>query len=433
MAKLPIDELRDRYDNLVKRIMNELKHAIEDLMKQKQRIMKQRKITIEDVHQARREIFTASREEFYADAAAKGQEISDNTKQRINELEEELKRLLETELPVEGRNNTSHAADQKFLEIGIHELNVLLNYIHQNSGVSGGLFGFRPNKGRRRHLPVEAIYNRINQLYNAIMTREKNEELNEEHFLLFKEKVENEADRILEQLEGITGVRRAIPKPRTARVSGALKKARRRVGGALKGAKAGVNTGLMKEAMAEQKAAAAVGGAIERLPNPLPSLRNWWASASSTAKRLREKVKKKKADVTKELAEVEAEAETVAEAESRFKSLLGVIDGIRKFNPKESRKLVGLVNQLSAYQSRIFEGLKKLRIPGLSKRQVEEAAAEVEEAAAEVEEAALEIEKELSKWQQLRGWLGSRMPDINLRQRLAEAKRVIEGRIRRRK
>jgi DNA repair ATPase RecN len=170
---------------------------------------------------------------------------------------------------------------------------------------------------------------------------------------------------------------------------------------------------------------------VKRNPNPVPALQNWWANVASTAKRLREKVKKGGADVSEELAEAEAEDETVPEAIKKFKSLLRIIDNVKNFNPKESAKLVELGNRLSGYQSGISEGLKRIKIPGRIKRLVGKDADGVVNAAEGAEETALEIERELSKWGNLKGWLSSRTQNINLRGKLASARQKVAEEVKR--
>ena len=193
-----------------------------------------------------------------------------------------------------------------------------------------------------------------------------------------------------------------------------------------------------KFASARQKVVGGVTGVggtlpnwVKRNPNPVPALQNWWANVASTAKRLREKVKKGGADVSEELAEAEAEDETVPEAIKKFKSLLRIIDNVKNFNPKESAKLVELGNRLSGYQSGISEGLKRIKIPGRIKRLVGKDADGVVNAAEGAEETALEIERELSKWGNLKGWLSSRTQNINLRGKLASARQKVAEEVKR--
>ena len=422
MAKLPIDEIRGRYDNLVRKIINNLKKVIEDLMQQKKKIMKQRRITIADIHQGRKELFTANKGEFYANAEAKSNPEFEDKKQRIVELEGELKTLLQTELGTEGRVYRSHDDYQKAMDVTIGQLNNLLNYIHNNSGVGRGWF--RSDKGKRRHLPVEAIYRKIMEFDAEIMKRERDEELTEEQFLRFKLNVERKADVILQRLETVTGVKTTIKKPLVGRVRRSLGKAKRNIRKKFTGARQKVAGGVT-----------GVGGTlpnwVKRNPNPVPALQNWWANVASTAKRLREKVKKGGADVSEELAEAEAEDETVPEAIKKFKSLLRIIDNVKNFNPKESAKLVELGNRLSGYQSGISEGLKRIKIPGRIKRLVGKDADGVVNAAEGAEETALEIERELSKWGNLKGWLSSRTQNINLRGKLASARQKVAEEVKR--
>ena len=406
MAKLPIDEIRGRYDNLVRKIINNLKKVIEDLMQQKKKIMKQRRITIADIHQGRKELFTANKGEFYANAEAKSNPEFEDKKQRIVELEGELKTLLQTELGTEGRVYRSHDDYQKAMDVTIGQLNNLLNYIHNNSGVGRGWF--RSDKGKRRHLPVEAIYRKIMEFDAEIMKRERDEELTEEQFLRFKLNVERKADVILQRLETVTGVKTTIKKPLVGRVRRSLGKAKRNIRKKFTGARQKVAGGVT-----------GVGGTlpnwVKRNPNPVPALQNWWSSVSGTARRLREKAGRRGADVSEEQVEVKAEAETTGEAEGRLRSLLSVIKGIKNLNPRESEKLVRLGNKLSLLQSKISSNLRKLRMPRLSRKETAVTAAKVEEAAEVVGETIKEIESKLSKFEALKVWLRSRTPEINLR------------------
>ena len=422
MAKLPIDEIRDSYDNLVKKLMDELKKVIEDLMKQKKKMMDQRRITMTDMHQARREMFTANKGEFYANAEAKENPEFENKKNRIDELEEQLKGLLETELTAEGGNYNSHAHYQNAMDVTIGQLNGLLNYINNNSGAGRRLLFIRSNKGKRRHLPIEAIFEKISELSTVIEKREGEEELNEERFLAFKLKVETEADSILRSLGTVTGVTTPIKKPRTARVRRSLRNARGNIGKKATNARQKVAGGILNLGKR-------IPDWVKQNPNPVPTLQNWWANVANTAKRLREKAKKKGDDVTEELAEAVAEDETVPEANEKFESLQRIIDNVKNFNPKESAKLVGLGNRLSGYQTTISEGLKKLRESGLSEKDSGKAAEDLERAAEGAKETAGEIERELGRWQRLTGWLRSKAPDINLRGRFAGARRAVGGRI----
>jgi len=394
-------------------------------MKQKEMTMRQRRIMIREVHEARKEIFIARKEEFYADAEARGQPDFENKKRRIEELDKELERLLETELRTEGGVYKSHVDYQNAISVTIGELNGILNYIHQNSGVTTGLGRLlRSNKGRRPHLPVEAIYNKIKELYSKITIMEREEELNEEQFLLFKEKVENEADRILEQLEAVIGVRGGVRRPRTTRVNRFLVEARKRLQKAPEIAQAGIGGIRSRVAGVGGTVGGAAGAVIGQLPNPIPSLRGWASNVSNLTTSLRDRIRRGNA-TNEDIAEAEGAAATGPEVENRVNVLFQVAQGIRNFDPGKSARLAGLANRLRELNNGIVNLLKSLR-NARTPQEAEEIVAEVQQEAAQAKAVTEEAETELQraimelvgteptglKQEWAEAWLEKVMPDI---------------------
>lgn len=192
--------------------------------------------------------------------------------------------------------------------------------------------------------------------------------------------------------------------------------------------KAGVESGKKKIIGAGKTVAGAVGGKIpawfKRNPNPIPTLQDWWGKAGVTAKKLKEKINKGE-DASEEMVEAGAEAETTDEANQRFKALTNLIDGIKNFDPKGSAKLVGFVNNLSVYQTTITENLKKLKIPGLSKKDAQTAAKAVEAASLGAEGEINKVKAVLSKFPNLAEWLKGKAPNIDIRGKIASAKAAV--------
>ena len=227
-------------------------------------------------------------------------------------------------------------------------------------------------------------------------------------------------------MEAVIGVRGRVRRPRTTRVNRFLRKARERLQKAPSRANAGI--GRIKQRVARIRVRGAVGGAagaaIGRLPNPIPSLRNWASNVFKIASNLREGVRKGTAaeDV---IAEADGAAATEPEVEKRVKVLLQVAQDIRNFDPRKSANLVWLANRLKELTDRIVNLLKTLR-GARTPQEAEAIAAEVQRDAAEAEATAGEAETELHELEREvveteptgmtsrfhKAWLEKAMPDI---------------------
>ncbi len=233
--------------------------------------------------------------------------------------------------------------------------------------------------------------------------------------------VDERLDKLLEsERRGIRG-----------RVGAGLGAAGRVLGGApgfagrgIRRARSGIGDAGLRAVIAKENIAGGIGGAIGRLPNPLPSLRKWASNVFSLAGRLRGK----KGKVTaQDIAEAEGAVATEPEVEKRVNALLQVAQGIRNFNPGKSARLTGLANRLRELKKGIVARLRNLR-RARTPQEAKAIATQVEQGAVQLQEAVGEAETELQQiiMQNVRGtptgitrelaedWLKKVMPDIDV-------------------
>ncbi len=192
-------------------------------------------------------------------------------------------------------------------------------------------------------------------------------------------------------------------------------------------ARSGIEEAGLRAVMANEGIKNRVGGAIGRLQNPIPSLRNWASNVSNTAKRLRDKIRRK-GDTTPEQEEAAGAEVSGPEVEERVNILLRVAQGIRDFNPEKSEKLRRLAEKLKWLKDGIVNQLKSLR-EARTPQEAEAILVKVQEEALQALAAAEEAETELQQliMQNVRGTpTGIReddlitMPDIIVRPQKAQ-------------
>jgi len=196
MPRNPFTYTQQQYDNLVKQIFENLKNLLDDFIAEKKNQIELRDTQVHKLHAEQKGIISIRRSELDTRALEARKNVSteglseqiDEILSRITALQKEFDELIIREYNMdrlELKKLTNEDPARLNEEIGI--IQGLLDYMKDKAG----------NKGNKRTFNTDAMYARVEYIYNKILTKQEELALKRAHFDPLEKEIERRAKEII--------------------------------------------------------------------------------------------------------------------------------------------------------------------------------------------------------------------------------------------
>ena len=212
-----IDGLMTEYDRIIDLLIKRLRNLLISLGNERARIKDSMRVEIQQISDAKKREFENKKLDFENRYTFLGEKYSHyritkeeelavmNRYYRIQQIEQDIKGLLEEEIKLSEQENTTLANEEKILNDDIAKVSKLLGQIEQRiagrKGFAFKIFGKSKNAVILTPAELKQIYERIVIIYQDLEKRGKEEDIIRTRIEPLKKQIEAKAKDIINRLE----------------------------------------------------------------------------------------------------------------------------------------------------------------------------------------------------------------------------------------